>query len=276
MRPYNRAMARQEATVPVVLVFSGLDPTGGAGLAADLEAIASQGCHPAPVATALTVQDTRDVLRFEPVAPGLLVEQARAVLEDMPVAAVKIGMVGTATVAECIHTLLAERPELPVVLDPVLGSGVGTPLAEPGLEQALTSLLVPLATVATPNGPEALRLVPEADSPEAAALALLEAGCGHVLLTGGHEAGDAVVNRLYGGRRLLETFRWERLPGAFHGSGCTLAGALAGLLAQGREIFGAVHQAQQYTHEALRAAYRAGRGQRLPNRLFWARDEGRA
>ena len=261
--------------VPVVLACSGLDPTGGAGLAADLEAIASQGCHAAPVATALTVQTTAGALGFEPVAPGVLVEQVRAVLEDMPVAAVKIGMVGTRTAAECLHTVLAERPELPVVLDPVLAAGGGGALAEPGLEEALRALLVPLATVVTPNGSEALRLVPEADSPEAAALALLEAGAEYVLLTGGDAGGAEVVNRLYGGRRLLETFRWERLPGAFHGSGCTLAAALAGLLAQGREVFGAAHQAQQYTHEALRAAYRAGGGQRIPNRLFWAREERR-
>jgi len=260
--------------VPVVLACSGLDPTGGAGLAADLEAIASQGCHPAPVATALTVQTTAGALGFEPVPAGVLVEQVRAVLEDMPVAAVKVGMVGTRTAAECLHTVLAERPELPVVLDPVLAAGGGGALAEAGLAEALRTLLVPEATVVTPNAAEALALVPEADSPEAAALALLEAGAEYVLLKGGDAGtGEAVVNRLYGGRRLLETFRWERLPGAFHGSGCTLAAALAGLLAQGREVFSAVHQAQHYTHEALRAAYRAGQGQRIPNRLFWARDE---
>lgn len=252
------------------MAFAGNDPTGGAGLQADIEAITSQGCHPAPVITAVTVQDTRDVMGFQAVDGELVMEQARAVLEDMPVAAIKIGMVGNATVAESIHALLVDYPHIPVVLDPVLASGRGTRLADDELLAALNTLLVPRTTVLTPNGPEARALAPEADSLEACAMSLLERGCEYVLVTGGHEKTPGIVNTLYGNHRLLERFTRERLPGAYHGSGCTLSSTIAGLLAQGLEVLTAVYEAQEYTWETLRHAYRIGMGQALPNRLFWA------
>ncbi|ROR34794.1 bifunctional hydroxymethylpyrimidine kinase/phosphomethylpyrimidine kinase [Inmirania thermothiophila] len=261
-------------TVPVVLVFAGHDPSGGAGLAADIEAVASMGAHAAPVATAVTVQDTRRVQRFEPLPPALVAEQARAVVEDLPVAAVKIGMVGSAANAAAVAAVLADLGDVPVVLDPVLAGGGGGSLAGEEVREALLALLVPRATVLTPNSEEARALAPEADSLEACAQQLLAAGAELVLLTGTHEPTEHVVNRLWGNLRLLERFTWERLPGSYHGSGCTLASAIAGLLAQGLEPFTAIHEAQEYTWEALRAGYRPGRGQHLPNRLFWAFDRG--
>jgi hydroxymethylpyrimidine/phosphomethylpyrimidine kinase len=260
-------------TVPSVLVFAGLDPTGGAGLQADVEAIASMGCHAAPVATALTVQDTTDVHACYPVDALILIEQARAVLEDLPVAACKIGLVASVSVAQAIHTILVDYPEIPVVLDPVLAAGGGTPLVTDEVQAALLSLLVPQTTVLTPNSQEARALAPEADTLDAAGQALLARGCDLVLVTGTHEDTTRVVNRLYGNMRQLETFEWERLPGSYHGSGCTLASALAGLLAQGQEPFSAIRQAQEYTWESLRQGYRLGRGQRVPNRLFWAHSD---
>lgn len=262
--------------IPVVLCFSGLDSTGGAGLQADIEAVASMGCHAAPVATALTVQDTTRVIDFTPVAMAQLVAQARAVLEDMPVAVIKIGMLGDRQVAEAIHSILVDYPDIPVVLDPVLTGGDGSPLAREGLLDALHSLLLPEVTVLTPNSLEARALAPEADDLEACGQELLEAGCDFVLLTGTHEDARHVENRLFGNHRLLETFTWERLPNQYHGSGCTLAAAIAGLLAQGLEPFTAIHEAQEYTWEALSHGYRVGMGQWLPNRLFWARGEDEA
>ncbi len=265
----------QTASLPVVMCFSGLDSTGGAGLQADIEAIASMGGHAAPVATALTVQDTRQVLDFSPVEPALLVEQARAILEDMPVSVFKIGMTGQVATVEAIHSILVDYPDVPVVLDPVLhGGGGGALSADPDeLGAALTSLLFPLATVATPNSEEARRLAPEADTLEACGQELLDTGCQFVLLTGTHEDSEHVENRLFGNHRLLETFTWERLGDSYHGSGCTLAAAIAGLLGQGLEVFTAVHEAQEYTWESLKHGYRLGMGQFLPNRLFWARGE---
>ncbi|HEB67917.1 MAG TPA: hydroxymethylpyrimidine/phosphomethylpyrimidine kinase, partial [Gammaproteobacteria bacterium] len=176
---------------------------------------------------------------------------------------------------EAIHSILVDYPDIPVVLDPVLRGGGGGALSEDAdeLGAALKELLFPLATVATPNSEEARRLAPEADNLEACGQELLDTGCQFVLLTGTHEDSEHVENRLFGNRRLLETFTWERLPESYHGSGCTLAAAIAGLLGQGLEVFTAVHEAQEYTWEALRQGYRLGMGQFLPNRLFWAREE---
>lgn len=263
----------QHQQIPVVMCFSGLDSTGGAGVQADIEAIASMGCHAAPVVTALTVQDTQRVMAYTPVDTSVLIAQARAVLEDIPVAAIKVGMLGDVSVITAIHTLLTDYPDIPVVLDPVLAGGGGGELSNEPVIEAMIRLLLPQTTVLTPNSLEARALAPEADTLDACCQQLLDMGCEFVLLTGTHEEAEHVENRLFGNHRLLETFTWERLPHSYHGSGCTLAAAIAGLLAQGMEPFTAIHEAQEYTWETLRNGYRVGMGQLLPNRLFWARGE---
>lgn len=255
------------------MTLSGNDPTGGAGIQADIEALISMGCHSAPVVTALTIQDTQKLIRFEATDATLLVEQARAVLEDMPVAAFKIGMIGSVENVEAIHTLLMDYPEIPVVLDPVIAAGGGGDLASDGIVDAIITMLLPQTTVLTPNSNEARRFASSADNLDACAQELLDMGCEFVLITGTHENTPQVENRLYAEHRNLETFTWERLPGSYHGSGCTLASAIAGLLAQGLEPFAAIHEAQQYTWETLKHGYRIGMGQSIPNRLFWARAE---
>jgi hydroxymethylpyrimidine/phosphomethylpyrimidine kinase len=257
--------------IPVVLTFAGTDPTGGAGIQADIEAISSMGCHAAAVVTTITVQDTSNVLGFEPVASPLLIEQARAVLEDMPVHTIKIGMIGSVENVEVIHTLLNDYPDIPVVLDPVLRAGGGSDLANDELMGAMIDLLFPMTSILTPNSHEARRLAPEADTLDACAQEILAAGCELVLITGTHENTATVDNTLYGNRRRLETYSWERLPHSYHGSGCTLASGIAGLLAQGIEPLTAIHEAQEYTWETLKHGYRLGMGQYHPNRFFWAR-----
>ncbi len=264
---------------PVVMILAGNDPSGGAGVAADIETLVSLGCHPAPVITALTVQDTHDVHDLLPVDPELVLAQARAVLADLPVAAFKIGVLGSADNAAALHELLISHPDIPVVLDPVLAAGGGTALANGDLIEAIRDLLLPLTTVLTPNSIEARRLAPEADTLEACCMALLARGCRQVLLTGGHEPADEVVNTLYGNNRRLESWRWPRLPGEHHGSGCTLATAIAALLAQVQRpdsepaMLSALYRAQHYTWRSLQAGYRAGHGQMIPNRLFWAETD---
>ncbi len=252
-----------------MLVFAGNDPSGGAGIQADIEAIGSMGCHTLPVVTALTVQDTQGVKGYLPVEPSWVISQARAVLEDVPVAAFKIGMLGQVSNVEAVHTILTDYPNVPVVLDPVLASGTGQALSEAAVVEAMISLLFPQTTVLTPNTLEARALASGADNLDACAQQLMDRGCEFVLLTGTHEPTPQVVNRLYGARREMESYTWERLPDSYHGSGCTLAAALAGLLAQGREPFSAVYEAQQYTWESLKYGYRLGMGQHIPNRLFW-------
>lgn len=258
------------ATHPVILAFAGHDPSGGAGLQADIEALASQGCHAATVITTLTVQDTRDVSACRPLPAQEVIAQARAVLDDMPVAACKLGLLGSSDNARAIATLLAEYPGLPVVLDPVLGTGGGSPLADAELPATLCEQLLPLTTVVTPNSPEARRLAPAADTLADCAAALLQHGAGAVLVTGTHEDTALVENRFFSDDQ-VETFNWERLPHSYHGSGCTLAATLTGMLAHGLEPFEACHEAQEYTWNALRHGFRPGNGQHLPDRLFWSR-----
>lgn len=258
--------------VPVVMIFAGNDPSGGAGIQADIETVASMGCHAAPVITALTVQDTHDVIALVPLDADLVIAQARAVLADMPVAAIKIGLLGSPAIAEALVELLEEHRHIPVILDPVLAAGGGHDFDGDTLATAIRELL-PLTTVLTPNSVEARRLAPEADTLDACAMALLACDADYVLITGTHEHTPRVINKLYGNHRLLETYTWERLPHSYHGSGCTLASAIAGLVAQGQEPLSAIHQAQEYTWEALRAGYAVGGGQLVPNRMFWADDE---
>lgn len=239
---------------PAVLVFSGLDPSGGAGMAADILAIAGQGAHALPVVTALTVQDNNRVYEVAPVDSALLVRQARALIDGVRIDAVKLGIPGNRANAEAIAGLLVElrarHPALPVVLDPVLASGHGDALARGDAVEVLKPLLA-LATLLVPNLGEAA--------------ALGQHGCPHVLTTGGHGDGAEVLNRWSGpdGERV---WRWERLEGEFHGSGCTLAAAIAGRLALGETLAVALDRAQAYTHQALAGAFVIGDGQRIPRR----------
>lgn len=258
---------------PVVLCFSGLDPSGGAGIVADIEAISSHGGHVAPVITTATVQDSQNVMSFSPIPADLIIEQARAVLEDMPVSIIKIGMVGSSEIAQAIHTILIDYPSIKVVYDPVFSTEKDGDLSTPDLADAVRSLLLPLTTVLTPNIFEVHALAPGSDTPAAAAIGLLETGCEYILLTGTHGKTLDVVHTLYSNHRELKQFHYERLPHKYHGSGCTLAASLAGLLALGQEPMGAAHQALDYTHKTLIHADRLGMGQYHPDRFFWLHEE---
>ena len=257
---------------PTVMSIAGNDPTGGAGLAADIEAISSQGCYPLPVVTCLTVQDTCDIAYIEALDAELVVQQARAVLEDVPVDAIKIGLLGNEEIIVGIHQLLSDYPEIPVVLDPILVSGGGSPVVSEIMIEAMTELLFPYTNILTPNNREVLALVPGADSIQSATMILQEMGCEYILVTGTHDNTSEVINRLYGQQRELGQYAWPRLPHDYHGSGCTLSAALAGLLAHGTFVSEAVRQAQDYTWRSLRAGCRIGMGQHHPNRLFWATE----
>lgn len=254
---------------PIVMVLAGHDPTGGAGIQADIETLASLGCHPCTVITALTAQDTRKVLDFQPVPATFLIEQARAVLEDMPVAAFKIGMTASVDIVEAIHSLLQDYPAIPVVLDPVLAGGGGGSLAQEHLADALMDLLVPLTTLITPNSVEAHLLCSDSDSLEACAQQLMAQGADYVFITGGHEPSTDIKNRLWGHRQFISEYSQTRLPGEYHGTGCTLASAVAGYLAHGAQVPTAIRDAQAYTARAVAHARRLGMGQQIPNRLAW-------
>ena len=264
---------------PIVLTFAATDPSCGAGMQADILTIASMGCHPLAVVTGITVQDSSGVDDIQAVDSDWVVDQARTVLEDMPVAAFKIGLLGSLENIAAIAEVISDYPDIPLVFDPVLASGRGDELANEDMLDAMRELLLPQTTILTPNSMEARRLIIDEDNDsddpnlEQCAKRILELCCEYVLITGTHENTPKVINTLYGERGIVRADTWPRLPGIYHGSGCTLASAIAALLANGLSMEDAVHEAQEYTWEALKYGFRPGMGQHIPDRLFWARDE---
>jgi len=263
---------------PIVLSFAATDPTGGAGIQADLLTLSSMGCHALSVVTAITVQDTAGVEDVLPIDADWVSDQARVLLEDMPVAAFKIGMVGSVENCAAIAEVVSDYPDVPLIFDPVLASGRGDEMATEDMIEAMRELLIPQTTIITPNSLEARRLADdgrdEERSLEDCARRILEMGCEYVLITGTHENTPQVVNTLYGQQGVIRSDSWQRLPGSYHGSGCTLASAIAATLANGLDIPEAVREAQEYTWQTLNAGFRPGMGQHIPDRFFWAREAG--
>jgi hydroxymethylpyrimidine/phosphomethylpyrimidine kinase len=256
-----------ERTLPLVLAIGGHDPSGGAGLQADIETIAACGCRALTVVTALTTQTTCALDTLLPQPPEQVLAQVEALLADSPVAAIKIGLLGSAAMAQALAGLLAGLGAVPVVLDPVLATGAGQPVAAPPLYEAINRQLCPHCTIITPNLPEA-RTLSGATEPADCAGILVDQGCASVLITGTHDAAtDPVINRLYGLTGLLQELSWPRLPGRYHGSGCTLASAIAAGLAHGLRVPDAVAAAQAYAWHSLRQALRTGRCQYTPDRF---------
>ncbi len=266
-------------SLPIVLVFAATDPSGGAGIQADILTLSSMGCHPLSVITAVTIQDTMGVEDVLPIDAEWVADQARCVLEDVPVAVFKVGLLGSVEAIAAIAEVVSDYPDIPLVLDPVLASGRGDELASEDMISALRELLIPQTTLITPNSLEARRLAQdesnESDDPDLneCARRLLNLGCEFVLVTGTHENTAQVVNTLHDLQGVVRTDSWQRLPGIFHGSGCTLASAVAATIANGLGVPEAVRDAQEYTWQTLKFAYRTGMGQLIPDRLFWAREE---
>jgi hydroxymethylpyrimidine/phosphomethylpyrimidine kinase len=264
-------MINSAAKHPCVLVFAGADPSGGAGIQADIQAIIAQGAHPLTVITALTVQDNDRVFSVQPVSAELLRQQAQALINKFVIAAVKIGIVANAVnaqeIAHIIKTLRVQKPELPVVFDPVLASGHGDALATGDLVQALAPL-IDLATLITPNLMEAVALCKGDPDIENQAAMLLTRGCEHVLIKGGHGPEERQVENRWFSDNGVRAWQWPRLQGGFHGSGCTLASAVAGLLACGQTMEDAIDRGQAYCQRALECAYPIADGQKMPARFI--------
>ncbi len=266
---------------PSVMTFAATDPSSGAGLQADILTFASIGCHPLSVVTGITVQDTVGVENMMTFDADWIDEQARTILEDMQVMAFKIGMIGSVENVAVIAEIVADYPDVPLLIDPVLSSGRGDELANDNVQEAMLDLLIPQATLITPNSIEARRLAfynDDSDEAENAsldesALRLLDIGSEYVLITGTHERTAEVTNTLYGADGLIKAYNWERLPGSYHGSGCTLTSAIAACIAHGLSMEEAILEAQEYTWKTLKAGFRPGMGQYIPDRMFWARED---
>jgi len=265
---------------PSVLTFAGTDPSSGAGLQADILTFASIGCHPLSVVTAITAQDTVGVDGVLAMDPDWVNDQARAILEDVQVSAFKLGLLGSVENIAVIAEIMADYPDIPLLIDPILTSGRGDDLSNDEMMEAMVELLFPQATLITPNSLEARRFAfaDEAEevgltSLDESAARLLAMGSEYVLITGTHERTTEVTNTLYGEDKLIKAYKWERLPGSYHGSGSTLTSAIAACMAHGLSIEDAVLEAQEYTWQTLKNGFRPGMGQYIPDRMFWARDE---
>jgi hydroxymethylpyrimidine/phosphomethylpyrimidine kinase len=252
---------------PVVLCFSGLDPTGGAGIQADIEAIASHHAHAASIITALTVQDTHNVYAVEPVNAQLITEQADTVLDDIEVSAIKIGMLSSTNIALAIHHIIKKHPHIPVIFDPVLAAGGGTELADTELIHAIIELIVPLCFIITPNTLEAQKLTHE-NKPNKAAQKLLNHGAKNVLITGTHAPTQQVEHKLFYNHALLNTYYYSRLENEYHGSGCTLTASIAALIAHQQKTEMAIQHALDYSYASLVHANKLGSGQLIPQRYL--------
>lgn len=248
-----------------VLVIAGNDPSGGAGLQADNESLAALGCRALPVISCVTIQDTRNVYRTQTLSGDWVEQQIRTIIADIPVNVCKIGLLGSCEVIQAVAAVLRDHPHIQTVLDPILAAGGGEELSSTAIRQALCRELLPLTALLTPNTVEARRLSGKKNLSDAVKY-LLKQGCGAVLLTGAHENTDEVLNTLYyQGKQ--ESLGWPRLPGQYHGSGCTLASAVSAGLAKGLSLPQAVREGQEYTWQALRDALPVGGGQWIPKRL---------
>jgi|SRR6516162_6383225 hydroxymethylpyrimidine/phosphomethylpyrimidine kinase len=252
-------------TTAIAVTIAGSDSSGGAGIQADLKTFSALGVYGASVIAALTAQNTKGVSAVLDVPPAFVTAQMDAVFSDLTVGAVKIGMLGNAAVVAAVAAGLARHSHIPVVLDPVMVATSGERLLTPDAVEALREKLVPLALVVTPNLPEAAALV---DAPQAAtedemvrqAERLLASGAKAVLMKGGHGKGAQSADLLVTATATVRFAAARIATGNTHGTGCTLAAAIAAGLAKGEDLSAAVRAAKDYVTAAIAAADHLGVG----------------
>ncbi|WP_306253071.1 bifunctional hydroxymethylpyrimidine kinase/phosphomethylpyrimidine kinase [Parvularcula sp. IMCC14364] len=249
-----------------ILIIAGSDPSGGAGIQADIKTVTALGGYAMTAITAVTVQNTTGVTDVHPIPASVIKAQAEACLQDIGADVIKLGMIGSVDVARVIHEVLLTVPDIPVVLDPVLVATSGDTLSGNDVAEYITSQLLPLSAVVTPNLPEAALLsgieITDDTSRNAAAQFLMEKGAGAVLLKDGHGDSAEIRDALYTADKVEIFANPRRETRHTHGTGCTLASALATGLAQGKRLCDASRLAIDYTQEAIRRApgYGAGNG----------------
>lgn len=257
---------------PVVLVLAGHDPTGGAGIIADSEAIAACGGWAVTIPTALTVQNCHDVTRVMPADPAAMRQMAE-VISEMQVAAIKIGLLADEATLRATEQIIRRFPGIPVVADPVFTAGGGAELSTPHLRQLFVDRLLPLVDILTPNRAELTKLTPDivtSFDDTARAVTLMSQGCQAILVTATDEplpSNDQQVVHTLHSPDTTRQWQWPRLPEQFHGSGCTLASSIAARLAVGERLPTACEQAQHFTWQSLSQGFQPPSGQCLPNRI---------
>lgn len=250
---------------PAALTIAGSDSSGGAGIQADLKTFSAFGVYGASAITALTAQNTVGVHGVHAVPPAFVIAQIDAVLSDLEIGAIKTGMLATAAIVAAVADRLGKSAGIPLVIDPVMVATSGDNLLDADAIDAVRHRLLPRATLVTPNIPEAARILGE---PEAAsqdeltrqARAILGFGAKAVLLKGGHGGGDTATDLLVTVDRVIALRQPRVATSATHGTGCTLAAAIAALLASGAELEQAVTRAKSYVWQALVAGRDLGLG----------------
>jgi hydroxymethylpyrimidine/phosphomethylpyrimidine kinase len=269
-------------TPPIALTIAGSDPSGGAGIQADLKTFSALGVYGAAVITALTAQNTTGVSGVLSIPADFVAAQFRSVVSDLTVAAIKTGMLGDAETVEMVARLLSEVPGIAVVVDPVMVATSGDVLLAPEAIDVVRRMLIPCAALITPNVPEAAKLLdrPEAESEadmQAQAEDMMKFGCGAVLLKGGHASGSAAVDVFFDGttQNVLRRPRVETRN--THGTGCTLSAAIAAYLAQRRSMQESVDAAKLFVWNALSsgASHTIGSGNGPVDHLFALRGPRR-
>ena len=245
-----------------VLVLSGLDPCGGAGISADIETINQFGVTPLPIVTTLTVQNTQSVKSTQTVGEKIIVEQFNHLKEDIDFSVVKIGLLSTKSQIQTIASLLSTGEALTIVLDPVVSSSSNQKLLDDQAIKNLKQDLLPMVSVLTPNVAE-LKALSSIDDEQKAVESL---PCEWILLTTTDTSKDEIEHRLYHHGRCAERFSYVKLPGDYHGSGCTLSSAISALLASGVDVNIACKRALDYTYQSLLNAKSIGKMQYHPNR----------
>ncbi|MCP5425735.1 MAG: bifunctional hydroxymethylpyrimidine kinase/phosphomethylpyrimidine kinase [Gammaproteobacteria bacterium] len=248
-----------------VLIVAGSDSGGGAGIQGDLKTVTALSGYAATALTALTAQNTRGVFGILAVPPDFIIQQMRLVLEDIGADCIKTGMLHNSVVIDAVVGVLADMaPKTPLVVDPVMFAKGGAALLDPAARESLSTRLLPRATVVTPNTEEAEALtgiaITDPDAMVVAARILLDLGPQAVLIKGGHLPGENVINLLVTAQS-VHRFVQPRLESPHtHGTGCTLASAVATGLAQNLSLVAAVERALDYVHEAIRSAPGLGGG----------------
>ena len=247
-----------------VLLFSGLDPSGAAGVSADIETINQFGITPLPIITTLTVQNTQNVTFLEATNNSLIQAQFKSIKEDIDFKVVKIGLLGSSSQIKTIAKLLINRSDLYIVLDPIIVSSSDIELSTDSMIEAMKNDLIPLCSLLTPNLSELSSLAPGLN--EQSAVASLK--CPWVLVTTSDSSEVEIEHRLYHHSNLVSKFTYKKLPGNYHGSGCTLSSAISALIASDMSAEDSCRRALDYTYQTLLNAKKLGKMQYHPNRTY--------
>ncbi|MGZ3157500.1 MAG: bifunctional hydroxymethylpyrimidine kinase/phosphomethylpyrimidine kinase [Burkholderiaceae bacterium] len=268
----------QNQTSPLILTFGASDPVAATGIQADIAAFAAMGCHGLSVITSILIGDTTHVEDMQVIDADWVADQARVVLEDMPVSAFKVGVVGSIESVSAIAEIVSDYPDIPLILDPFISSISDQGPDSEDMLIAMRELLIPQTTVMVLSAVELARLAETWREPSnddtlvLDAMRVIELGCEYLFVTGTPGDIHDVSNTLFSESGVVRQDNWQRISGAFSGSGTTLSATIAALLANGLDVPEAVFEAQEFTIASIANAQRLGMGKLVPDRYFWARE----